>query len=82
MAKSICYDFRTDILLHKNDVSGLLLPYLDAEYILHHRAKRAGYVRNNYTLMRPYSGRFGIGYILASNAGHGNVWVDYYIKGE
>lgn len=82
MAKSICYDFRTDILLHKNDVSELLLPYLDDEYILHHRAKRAGYVRSNYVLMRAYSGRFGVGYILARNAGHGNVWVDYYIKGE
>lgn len=82
MAKSICYDFRTDILLRQSDVPALLIPHLDSEYILHHRAKRAGYVRERHVLLRPYSGRFGVGYILVRNAGHGNVWVDYYIKGE
>lgn len=82
MAKSICYDTRTDILLRQRDVPGLLIPHLNDEYILHHRAKRAGYVRERYALLREYSGRFGVGFMLASNAGHGNVWVDYYIKGE
>lgn len=82
MAKSICYDFRTDILMHHNDVSANLLPYFEGRYFMHHRAKRSGYVRGGYYLIRRYSGRFGVGYILASNAGHGNVWVDYYIKGE
>lgn len=82
MAKSICYDILTDILLHQSDAPGLLIPHLDDEYILHHRAKRAGYVREGHMLLRAYSGRFGVGYIIASNAGHGNVWVDYYIKGD
>ena len=77
MAKSICYDYRTDILMQCSDVSGF-----DERYFLHHRAKRSGYVREGYCLIREYSGRFGIGFILASNAGHGNVWVDYYIKGD
>lgn len=82
MAKSICYDFRTDMLLRQSDSPSLLIPHLDGEYILHHRAKRAGYVREGHMLLRAYSGRFGVGYIIASNAGHGNVWVDYYIKGD
>lgn len=82
MAKSICYDFRTDILIHHIDVSENLLPYFDGRYFMHHRAKRSGYVQKRYCLIRAYSGRFGVGYIIASNAGHGNVWVDYYIKGE
>lgn len=82
MAKSICYDYRTDILLRQRDVSTLINSYLDEDYIMHHRAKRAGYVRDGYMILRSYSGRFGAGYILASNAGHGNVWVDYYIKGD
>lgn len=81
MSKSICYDYRSDILLYQGEISGLLTTYL-GEYILHHRAKRSGYVRERYALLRPYSGRFGVGYILVRNAGHGNVWVDYYIKGE
>lgn len=82
MARSICYDYRTDILLCQRDVSTLINAYLDKEYIMHHRAKRAGYVREGHMLLRAYSGRFGVGYIIASNAGHGNVWVDYYIKGD
>lgn len=82
MAKSICYDFRTDILMHRNDVSAMLIPYFDGRCFFHHRAKRSGYVRESYCLMRAYSGRFGVGYMLVSNAGHGNVWVDYYLKGE
>lgn len=82
MAKSICYDFRTDILMRRNDVSEMLIPYFDGRYYLHHRAKRSGYVREGHCLIRGYSGRFGVGFMLASNAGHGNVWVDYYIKGE
>lgn len=77
MSKSICYDYRTDILIQCGAVYGF-----DEQYFLHHRAKRSGYVREGYYLLREYSGRFGIGYILASNAGHGNVWVDYYIKGD
>lgn len=82
MAKSICYDFNTDLLMRCNDVLRLVIPRFDGKYILHHRAKRSGYVREGYYLIRGYSGRFGVGFILASNAGHGNVWVDYYIKGE
>ena len=77
MAKSICYDYRTDILIPCSAVSGF-----DITYFFHHRAKRSGYVREGYCLIREYSGRFGTGFILASNAGHGNVWVEYYIKGE
>ena len=82
MAKSICYDYHTDILIPGSAVSGLYATYFDEHYFLHHRAKRSGYVREGYYLLRQYSGRFGTGYILASNAGHGNVWVDYYIKGD
>lgn len=82
MAKSICYDYHTDILIQCSDVSGFATTYFDERYFLHHRAKRSGYVREGYYLLREYSGRFGIGFILASNAGHGNVWVDYYIKGD
>ena len=82
MAKSICYDFCTDILVNHNDITKLVASYFDGRYIMHHRAKRSGYVREGYYLLREYSGRFGIGFILASNAGHGNVWVDYYIKGD
>lgn len=82
MAKSICYDYRTDILIQCSDVYGLDITNFYERYFLHHRAKRSGYVREGYYLLREYSGRFGIGYILASNAGHGNVWVDYYIKGD
>ena len=82
MAKSICYDPQTDLLAHPRDIWGYVPVGFHETYRLHHRAKRSGYVRENRVLMRPYSGRFGVGYILASNAGHGNVWVDYYIKGE
>ena len=82
MAKSICYDYRTDILIQRSDVSGLDTTNFYERYFLHHRAKRSGYVREGYYLLREYSGRFGIGFIIASNAGHGNVWVDYYIKGD
>ena len=82
MAKSICYDYRTDILIPDSAVSGLYATYFDEHYFLHHRAKRSGYVREGYYLIREYSGRFGVGYIAASNAGHGNVWVDYHIKGD
>lgn len=83
MAKSICYDYRTDILILTDDVVELAIKNdFNARYFLHHRAKRSGYVREGRCLIRPYSGRFGSGFILASNAGHGNVWVDYYIKGE
>ena len=82
MAKSICYDYRTDILIPCSAVSELDITNFYERYFLHHRAKRSGYVREGYYLLREYSGRFGIGYILASNAGHGNVWVDYYIKGD
>ena len=82
MAKSICYDYRTDILIPGSAVSGLYATYFDEHYFLHHRAKRSGYVREGYYLIREYSGRFGVGYIVASNAGHGNVWVDYHIKGD
>ena len=82
MAKSICYDYRTDILIPCSAVSGLYTAYFDENYFLHHRAKRSGYVREGYYLIREYSGRFGTGFIHASNAGHGNVWVDYYIKGD
>ena len=82
MAKSICYDYRTDILIQRSDVSGLDTTNFYERYFLHHRAKRSGYVREGYYLLREYSGRFGSGFIIASNAGHGNVWVDYYIKGD
>lgn len=82
MAKSICYDYRTDILIPGSAVSGLYTTYFDEHYFLHHKAKRSGYVREGYYLIREYSGRFGVGYIVASNAGHGNVWVDYHIKGD
>ena len=82
MAKSICYDYRTDILIQCSDVPGLDITNFYERYFLHHRAKRSGYVREGYYLLREYSGRFGVGYIVASNAGHGNVWVDYYIKGD
>ena len=82
MAKSICYDYHTDILIQCSDVSGLDITNFYGRYFLHHRAKRSGYVREGYYLLREYSGRFGVGYIVASNAGHGNVWVDYYIKGD
>ena len=82
MAKSICYDYHTDILIQCNDVFGLDITNFYERYFLHHRAKRSGYVREGYYLLREYSGRFGVGYIIASNAGHGNVWVDYYIKGD
>ena len=82
MAKSICYDYHTDILIQCSAVSGLDITYYDEQYFLHHRAKRSGYVREGYCLIREYSGRFGVGYIVASNAGHGNVWVDYHIKGD
>ncbi len=82
MAKSICYDYRTDILIPGSAVSGFYTTYFDEHYFLHHRAKRSGYVREGYYLLREYSGRFGTGFIVASNAGHGNVWVDYHIKGD
>ena len=81
MAKSICYDYHTDILIQCSDVSELDITHFYDLYLLHHRAKRSGYVREGYYLLREYSGRFGTGFIIASNAGHGNVWVDYYIKG-
>lgn len=79
MAKSICYDYRTDILMQDSALYGF---DEDERYFLHHRAKRSGYVREGYCLIREYSGRFGTGFIIASNAGHGNVWVDYHIKGD
>ena len=82
MAKSICYDYHTDILIQCSDISGLDITNFYERYFLHHRAKRSGYVREGYYLLREYSGRFGTGFIIASNAGHGNVWVDYYIKGD
>ena len=85
MTINLYYNPETDVILQYDKQVRKTIDELNSlGFLYHHTSTRCGYVQKyrQAGILKPYSGRFGDGYMLLTYRGCKRVRCDYYIKVE
>lgn len=85
MNTNLHYNPEIDVILpYDNQVRKTIDELNSLGFLYHHTSTRSGYVQKyrQSAILKPYSGRFGDGYMLLTHRGSKRVRCDYYIKAE
>ena len=85
MTTNLYYDPEIDVILPFDKQVRKTIDELNSlGFLYHHTSTRCGHVQKyrQAGILKPYSGRFGDGYMLLTYRGNKRVRCDYYIKVE